>query len=384
MILWFALIIPIIAAGVMKINLSRLIRWWEWLMMIAIPAIVIIGVIQSTEYSQTRDTEYLGGWMSESRYYEDWDEEVPCRHPVYCTQHQTCTDSEGNSYDCSYEYVCGHVHAYDVDYHPPYWEAYGSNNEHYGISQQEFNRLRTKFGTETFVELNRDFHSDDGNMYKTVWPGEVPRVEVIASSHVYENRVQASRSIFNFPEVDPKKLKLMEYPPINGWYQPSVLSEQALTPELKNAAYGFSVFNALNGRRHKARIYLLIFKDRTLQAGFDQQAYWKNGNKNEIVITTGVDTSWKPLWCHVFGWTQQEAIKIGCRNTVMDMKVLDINKIVEFLQQSVVEEKTVIRRDFRDFAYITIDPPKWVIIVTFLATIIVCAVVAVWAANNEI
>jgi hypothetical protein len=387
MILWFALIIPIIAAGVMKILFHKDVRWWEWLMMIAVPALVILGVVQSTEYAQTRDTEFWGGWITESKYYEDWDEEVPCRHPIYCTDHKTCTDSEGHSYDCSTTYVCGHHHAYDVDYHPPYWKAYGSNAEDYNISQAEYNRLTTKFDNTAFVELDRDYHSNDGNMFKTVWPyGELPRIEVIASSHSYENRVQASRSIFNFPKVDPKKLKLMEYPPIHGWYQSAVSSEIPLgTPELKSGAYRLDVFNAFYGRKHKARVFLLIFNGRTLQSGFDQRDYWKNGNKNEIVIATGVDpASMKPLWCHVFGWTQQEAIKITCRNLVSQMEKLDIAKIADLLTEEISENKKIIRRDFRDFAYITIDPPKWVIIVTFIVTIIICIGVGLWAIHNEI
>ena len=41
------------------------------------------------------------------------------------------------------------------------------------------------------------------------------------------------------------------------------------------------------GKASKARIYVLAFKNRPMQAAFDQQAYWKNGHKNEIDICVG-------------------------------------------------------------------------------------------------
>ena len=58
------------------------------------------------EVSQVSSKEYWGSMVDRVEYYEAWDEEVPCRHPVYCEG--TRTNSKGE--EETYEYECGHEH----------------------------------------------------------------------------------------------------------------------------------------------------------------------------------------------------------------------------------------------------------------------------------
>jgi hypothetical protein len=393
MTLWAALAVPFLVAIVVGLLYHRKILLREYLIMLAAPAIIIAITAVTTEYSQVKDTEFWGGVVNQARYWEDWDEEVPCRHPIYCTDHKTCTDSQGHSYDCSTEYVCGHHHAYDVDYHPPSWDMNDSNGFEWNISKTKFEELSKRFGNNTFKELGRRYHANDGDLWFSDWWGERVTAEITSSSFSYENRVQASRSIFNFPKVDPTKNKLFEYPPINGWIQKCVLGD--VGPGKAAGEEAIHWLNGSLGAHCEFRTFVLVFKNKPIEVGLEQQAYWKNGNMNELVIPIGVDNEYKPVWCFPFGWTKQETIKVEARNLVMEQPQLDVAKLGDWLfdriypppaslTERVGARRIIMRRQFEnDFKYISVYPPTWVVVMTFIITILVSIGVAWWAVTNE-
>jgi len=80
------------------------------------------------------------------------------------------------------------------------------NNNQLGVFGIVSSTLKNKFGnTRVFVDMNRDYDTDDGDMYLTKYPNTYKSYEFYATKHSYENRVQASTSIFNFPEVTDKE-----------------------------------------------------------------------------------------------------------------------------------------------------------------------------------
>lgn len=111
---WFAVLIPLIVIPVIKHYFPHKILWWECLIPV-VPAIILIPTISFCSVMLlSSDTERHGGWLTESRYYEEWDEWITktCSREV-----RTGTDKNGNAtyrteyYDCSYR-----------DYHPAYWK----------------------------------------------------------------------------------------------------------------------------------------------------------------------------------------------------------------------------------------------------------------------
>jgi hypothetical protein len=73
-------------------------------------------------------------------YYEDYDERVSCKHPIYCTR--THRDSKGHTYTTTY--VCGHHHLYDVDYTPPQYEIVLNDRTKKSISAGRYTELVNK------------------------------------------------------------------------------------------------------------------------------------------------------------------------------------------------------------------------------------------------
>ena len=43
-----------------------------------------------------------------------------------------------------------------------------------------------------------------------------------------------------------------------------------------------------------------------------------------------------------------------------------------------------IRKEFEDFSYLTVDPPFWAIITTYILTLLITVGMSYWAVNNDI
>ena len=69
--IWFSIIIPIIAVIILTIFFNKKIVWWEYICCIAIPLITIIIAKQASIYSQTVDTEIFNNFVVKAEYYED-------------------------------------------------------------------------------------------------------------------------------------------------------------------------------------------------------------------------------------------------------------------------------------------------------------------------
>lgn len=366
MIIWFALGIPIAITLFVCLKYQRKIVWWEVFVPTIVCMILIFFCKWGVEKLQTNDTEYWGGWIQKAEYYEYWDEEVPCRHPI------EETDKDGNTR------VVGYEHMYDVDEHPPYWQVIDSNGITITVDENKFEFLAKRFGNRDFVELNRHYHSKDGDKYEATWNGKEKTFEPSVTAHTYENRLQASTSVFKFEKVDPKKYNLFEYPKIVGYYyQPSILGPNTD----RGAMQLFDNMNARLGAKRQLKIWVLIFVDKPLEAGFEQQSYWKNGNKNEFVIAIGINPDREIQWAHIFSWSENESLKTDTRNYIIAQKRLDLVNLAGWIKPEL--EKRYKRKSFADFNYLTVEPPLWAVILTFILTALASLVSSVWIIGNN-
>lgn len=371
MIIWAALILPIIAIFVLLYKFHHKMTIWEYLMVFGVPILAIAISKWAIETSQTSDTEFWGGYVLNSEYYEDWNERVSCRHPKYRTK----TDSKGNTTT----YQDGYQHSYDVDYHPPYWEI-NTTIGTFGIPSTRYRELTKRFGNETFVDLHRSYHTDDGDKYVTNWMKEPEKLVPVTDSRRYENRVQASQSVFNFKEVNPKDFDLFEYPKINSdYHQRSILGTGGATHIQAEARLDY--VNATLGSSKQTRMFILVFRNQPLQAGIDQESYWKGGNKNEFITCIGVDDAQEVQWVHVFSWSEVEDLKIEARDMITNQKKLDLVAYVNWLEPEM--QSRFIRKKFKDFDYLTVEPSMWAIMVTYFITTLICVGLGFWAVHNE-
>jgi hypothetical protein len=150
MILWLAFLIPFLIMVLVAIFYNKKLTWWEIPLPFIITLIPILIFKFTATHSLTKDYEYWGNYVKEVRYYEAWDEYIhqTCTRTVSCGE--DCTTTE--TYDCSY-----------VDYHSAYWIMILNDNTSIRISKSEYNRLKSKFGNNTFQDMHRDYHHNDGD-----------------------------------------------------------------------------------------------------------------------------------------------------------------------------------------------------------------------------
>jgi hypothetical protein len=373
--IWFALFIPVLVIIALYIFFHTKIVWWESLGILVVVALVILLMKYCTEVSQTSDKEYYMDYTIQGVKYDAWDEEVSCRHPKYCQEYNSCKskDSKGNCQG-GYETVqCGYEHLYDVDYHPEHYEANTKLGDSYNISLETYFRLMKQFkATPVFVEMNRDFHSIDGDAHSVNWDGNVNSVEYLVSEHTYENRIQASHTVLNFPIVDTADVryyKLKEYPDVRGSIAPSLLGEDNYPINRY-----INQSNALFAHNKQAKVFYLIFKNLPVESALKQEQYWKGGNKNEINICIGIDNQRQIKWAYVFSWTKKEIVKIEIRDNIMEHKVLNdvaFKSIIDNANNVII--KKFERRHFKEFSYLTVEPTKacvvWAYIISALLSI---------------
>lgn len=372
MLIFSTTLISLLFVVVLWIFFKHKILLWEFLILFGISVIVGICSKLLGDYVRTVDTEYWSGRIVKAEYYEEWNEYIS----QTCTR-SCCCDSKGENcgtetYDCSY-----------VEYHPEYWEITDNNGITMRISKQVYEKLVTKFGNNSFVELNRDYHTIDGDKYITIWPETDETLECMVTEHNYENKVQASDNVLNFPEVkekDIKKYGLYDYPIIHDYYRQKNLLGKITNAEFYNRK--LEILNANLGQLKQVKAFVLLFRNQNRNAGLKQQAYWKGGNKNEFVVCIGLNNNDEVQWCYPFSWTDVQITKINVRTYVEEMKgKIDLNKIITYLNNEL--KNNFVRKPFAKFNYLTIQPTFGQILWTAIITFVLNFLVSLWIINNE-
>lgn len=370
MIVWLAIFIPVLTALVLYVWFKHQTAWWEFALPFGL-SICLIGMGKSCAVrSQTADTEYWGSYLTQARYYEDWNKYI---HQT-CTETYACgTDSEGNTEYCEREYDCSYV-----AYYPEYWEGTDSISAVHSLSQDKYEELVARWKNSTFQDMNRPYHTNDGDMYFTNWDGTDQTLEPIVTEHTYENRPQAAKSVFSFTEVK-NTCNLYGYPSVSNLYVPSVLGDPG--PDGKAGVTALDHMNATLGPSKEIRVWVLTYKNLGQQTSFDQENYWKGSNKNELVITVGIDDNYAVQWARAFSWSDYKEIEVEAKSLVLEQKTLSLTTLAARLAP-IIEEKWH-RKDFDAFAYLTVDPSPWATVLIFLLTAIANVGLSTWIVLNE-
>jgi len=367
MVIYGSILIAMLAVLVLYIRFRKHVAWWEYMLPLAgavIPALIIKMVFS---FGLSSDTEWWTGNIERIEFYEKWNEKVV----YYDTEYYT--DSNGDRQSRQ-------VRKTRIDTHYPKWYLEDSNGIEKSIDKSEYNRIVNRWGNQDFKDLHRDYHSIDGDMFYANFPGGDENRFILTTTHRYKNKVAATANVFDFEEVDPDEWELFEYPD-NGWSidSPHHMGETGLT---RQEGRRIALFNTRWGKAKQIRVWFLIFQDKTLDSGYAQEAYWKGGNKNELVICLGVDESRKIQWGHVFSWTDRESFKIELRNQINSMKgeELSINPTMDWLDSNIGKWE---RKSFEDFDYIDVPSPWWAVMINYIITVLCSIGVIYFAVMND-
>ncbi len=371
MIIYGALIIPALIAFILYRFFRHKTVWWEFIIPLAVSIILVVASKAIIETSQVTSKEYWGSFVQRIEYYEQWNEWIT----------QTCSysicDGKGNCttyyYDCSY-----------CRTNPPYWKIITTIDEEINITEHQYDSIKNIWGGERFIELNRNYYTDDGDEYICSWDNDSVKAVPATTLHYYENRVKAAdQSIFHFEKVkdsDIKKYELKDYPDLRNTYQmDAVLGDSS--PNADSANKKLQYINALLGHDKQVRVFVLVFPNKPIDAGIYQKWYWQGANMNEFVVCIGTNAGREVTWCNVISWTRAELLKTRVRSFVQAQKRLDLVALANYMQPQVKSD--FVRRDFKEFDYLTVDPPMWAVILAYIITLIVNAAISFWIITNN-
>jgi len=383
MIIWWSLLIPVIAAVFMLLFFRTKVTWWESVIPLVVCLIFIIVFKSIVNHYIIQSTKFKGNLITSAQYYESyetWHHET-CSHLVTVSKTTTTV-----YYDCSH-----------CDETSPQWTMETKYGESYNITQSFYNKLIKQWSAKPqFVELNRniDYHGScgkDGDMYQILWNNNPLTSEAVVKKHEYENKVQVAHSSFDFLKVteeDKKTYGLYEYPPFYGYdHQESLLGLKQIKwlsgpAEYHNAQKLAEYINGFGGPQYHAKVFFLLFVDKPQLSAFMQESYWNGGNSNEMVICIGLNSKNRKLeWVKPFSWTPNRQVIVDIRENIMNLKTFDFNKIYNTTYRTMFKFKP---RDFKEFSYITVDPPLWCVYVTFIVTLLLSCGMMWWSINNNL
>ena len=381
--IWISIIIPLIGALVMFIWFTKRLTWWEILIPFAAALLFTLIFKFTVEKIQTSDTEYWGALITEARYYEEWETWVKktCSRTVTTGsgKHRT---SRTVYYDCSY-----------CDHNSAYWEVVNSMGEKFRISEQHYNDLLRKWkSTPRFIELNRhiNYHlgcGKDGDMYSIMWNKDPLVSEATVVEKSYENRVQAAHTVFDFVKVTKKDILqygLQDYPKVEGYKQKAIIGtfpSWLSKVEIEKGQVLFEHSCGYWGPKKHGKVWIVLFLNKPQLAANMQEAYWEGGNDNEVIICICLNSVNKKIdWVKPFSWTPNRKLIPDLREDIMNMKTFDVGKLKTVIDKHMANYT---HKDFKEFSYLTVDPPTWAMWVTFIVVIFITVGVCWWAVTND-
>jgi len=383
MTIWFALLIPLIAGVILYKFFRSEIVWWELTLPIIATTIIILIVRLCYEFGATLDTEYRGYLVTQAKYYEYWSTWVDktCYNRV-CTgsgKDEICTDVP---YDCSY-----------CDKNSPYWEAIDTDGNVFRISQPYYFKLIQQWHSNPeFIELNRNIErhwscGEDGNAYSINWDGKLESSEASVTTNNFVNKIIVAKSAFSYKEISKKeasKLGLYDYPKLHGFYkQDGILGLDKLPINDKEMIHKkFQYINGL-GYKHHGKVFVLLFPNKGIDISYQQEAYWVGGKDNQLTVCIGYDpTTYKMNWVRAFTWDKDKRSIVEAREELMEIgSVLQMDNI--FNQMYHITNTYHHPRDFKDFDYLVIELPTWIIIIVYLLSAITSFFIGKWVITNE-
>ena len=366
--------IPVITCIILFTKFFKETVWWEYGVVIA-PSIIMYFFLKYAMISySTAATEYLGGYVTSTIYYEEWDEMV--------LVHKTRQVPDGVDKDGHTKYRTEHYTEWERRYHPEEW-AYTDNrsNWEHSISKSMFNYINEKLQAKpVFKDMHRHYHRIDGDAYIRHYNSKPENCYSLTWEHTYENRVKGSdHSIFKFRDLSKKEIKqygLYEYPEIINLDQNPIIGKKVPYKHENAIRY----INAYYGGKKQIRVFILLFDSPNVLVGEMQQSHWLGGNKNEFVVCLGVDKHNNVMWCYPFSWEDKPKLGVETKQYFIDHPKLNIGEYSKFLTSHIHDWK---RKEFTDFEYISVELTStqltWIIILIIMYNI----GISFWVINNE-
>lgn len=338
---------------------NKQIVWWEYIVGAA-ASLIFAGIFHAIVFASIGiDTETWSGEVIKATYHPYW-------HATW-TETYTTTDSEGNT----------HFHTrIKSESHPEYWDLDTSLSQNKNISKIKFEEVLKNFGGQMTIEKPFKPHFDGGDRNIYVAYNKTNYIIPVTDKRNWKNRIKASKNIFNFVDI-PKSLEnsLFKYPENNNIF----ISDRVMGIAQKSIdIQKWDALNSLLGPIKKVNVIICGFDNSNTEYGQYQEAFWRGGKKNDLVICYGPDNI-RPIWCYVFGWTEKDLVKQNLQTVILNNGVN--NNVIDLIKKEIYTNYQI--KDWEKFNYISIDPPVWSYFIFFILTCIIQFGIYSMFKNNE-
>lgn len=306
--LLFLLLVPLMLGfeplGILGLTVGCLGSW------------IVIAIAKSFESQKESDTEIIGTYVTEARYYEPWTEKI---------KHE---DKE-----------TGKV-TYEIVEHDEVWEMdVAEGEECIPIDEEDYLRYVKAFGGEEEEEADHEWEAegevtDPGYCYTTRWPGtfETACYEYVYRSYV--NPTLRSSNVYTAEKLDEDIIKSYH---LTKYGEMEIYGTARDTDEAWRLSEKLADYNCWFREKNIKLNFILLKNAKSVQAMYWQQ-YWKNGKRNTINAVVGLNDAQQIEWAHVFGW-QNESTCIKLRDFLVGLKTLDditenFDQVEEILQEN--------------------------------------------------
>jgi hypothetical protein len=280
-------------------------------------AVVVVVVLISWSVAlgnKTHDVEIWNGKVADKT-----EEKSSCCHSYSCNPHSCMCDDDGCStcYDTCYE------HSSDVE-----WNADSSNGENV-------------------------FH-DGCNAPGTTPPQRWVDIKIgdpTSVEHSYENYLKASPDSILLTRGSRQDFTIPEYPQVFDLYNITRFIPVGVSdPKFAKWDILLDDLNADLGSKKQVNIIVIVVKESSLEWVESLKEKWIGGKKNDFIVVIGAPEYPKIQWVSVVSWSDSEDAKIAVRNRLLDLGVVDGEKIISIIHEEVASK--FVRKEMKDFEFL--------------------------------
>jgi hypothetical protein len=348
---WFILLVPALIAIVVATKYPKETVWWEFVLMFVVCLAALLGakflILNGITTDYELKTTYIGRVEHREAYSESYLATV--------TIGKTTTLQRRTRH------------------HPPTWTVYGRDGSQQSVDEGTYQFLLRRWPGEP---------SKNGHTFTHHWNGSDDTAEYLTTRRSYENRLQASYSVYNLPDVsegDISTYGLQPYPSSNGTTVPMILGGAGF--DRATAEQQLHRLNARYGSTFNCQVWIVIFRNQSDRAAELQEALWERGNRHDYVLCIGIDDQDRVQWTRAFSWTPSEAIVNYGREIAAIGAPLDLPPVIQKLEEAV--KGSWVARDFDEFKAIHVAVPIWGLVIIALVTTLAGLGMMTWAVQNE-
>jgi hypothetical protein len=316
----FLLIIPALIALGFFLFTSNRFSWQEFLCHVLVQCAVAGASVALIYSANIGDTEILNGTVIKKQR-----KQVSCSHSYSCNCYESCSGS-GSSTSCTQICSTCYEHSYDVDW---------------------------KVLTDLGVSVNIDRIDRQGLR-------EPPRFtsvvigEPFSQSHSFNNYIKgAPDTLFRYQGLVEKYKDKIPLQKLNIYDYYKLDRLNVVGGEIQNTKEWNTQLSEMNrdlGKKKQVNIGTVIVFNEPHEYFYALEQSWLGGKKNDAIPVVGVDKDLNIQWVDVIGWVTDPIFKIRLRDDIMDIKVLDKNKILKALANNV--DNYYHRKSMKDFEYL--------------------------------